>query len=144
MTPIDQIINGTKVIARFGHWPSFHDAEVLRFALDRQGSSGPFAEMLIHTWLMTSEVDPQGFYVLQKHTLVRLLFEELLECEFTGFNDGNILLSLEVEPETVEGRAALRVNFPTSYGLDGSLVCGRVVVADVTPCDPRGKMSSKG
>jgi hypothetical protein len=60
------------------------------------------------------------------------------------FNHQNVLFGLEFSEETVEGERAFRVTLDPSYGLGGSLVCGRVVVADVTPCDERGQPAGKG
>jgi hypothetical protein len=59
-------------------------------------------------------------------------------------NHQNVLFGLEVSPETVDGEAAFRVTLDSSYGLGGSLVCGRAVVADVSPCDERGQPIGEG
>jgi hypothetical protein len=142
MTAPDQIMGADRLLERFGGWPSFHDAEVVRLSFDRRGDHRPTAEMLVHAWLMTDKVDDRGYYVLEKHTLVRFVFERLASCEIAEFNHQNVLFGLQVTPETVDGEAAFRVTLDPSYGLTGSLVCGRVVVADVTPCDERGEPTS--
>jgi len=138
MTALEHITGADRLVERFGGWPSFHDAEVVRLTLDRRGENGPTAEMLVHAWLMTDKVDERGYYVLEKHTLVRFVFERLASCEVSDFNHQNVLFGLEVSPETVEGEAAFRVTLDSSFGLGGSLLCGRVVVADVAPCDDHG------
>jgi immunity protein 50 of polymorphic toxin system len=144
MTVLDHITGADRLVERFGGWPSFHDAEVVRLALDRSGTNGPTAEMLVHAWLMTDKVDERGYYVLEKHTLVRFVFERIASIELSEFNHQNVLFGLEVAPETVDGEPAFRVALDPSYGLGGSLVCGRVVVADVTPCDERGEPAGEG
>jgi len=138
MSAYDRVTNGSEIVERFGRWPSFHDCEVVRVSIDRTGPAAPRAEMVIHAWLMTSEVDGRGYYVLEKHSLVTFSFEQLLSSEFVGFNDQNCLSSLSIEEESLEDGVALRVNFPTSYGLEGSLLCGAVTVVSVRPCDEHG------
>jgi hypothetical protein len=139
MTIFEHIVGADRLTNWFGGWPSFHDAEVVRLMLDRNGASGPTAELIVHTWLMTDKVDDRGSYVLEKHTLVRFLFELMTSIELAEFNHQNVLFGLEFATETVEGERAFRVTFDPSYGLGGSLVCGRVVVADLTPCDQHGQ-----
>ena len=144
MTVLEQIADADRLARRFGGWPSFHDAEVLRLVLDRHGANGPTAELLVHTWLMTDKVDETGKYVLERHTLVQFLFEQVSSMELADFNQQNVLMGLEFSVETVEGKQAFRVTIRPCYGLAGSLVCGRVIVADVTPCDKDGQLTSAG
>ena len=144
MTVLEHITGADRLTSRFGTWPSFHDAEVVRLVLDRGGANGPTAEMVVHTWLMTDKVDDQGYYVLEKHTLVRFLFERVTSIELSEFNHQNVLFELEVAAETVEGGRACRVTLKPSYGLGGTLVCGRVVIADVAPCNERGEPAGEG
>ena len=59
------------VIAWFGYWPRFHDAEVLSITLD--ASAG--ARVVIRAFEMTTEVDASGHYVLAKHCVVTFLLE---------------------------------------------------------------------
>lgn len=136
---INQIVGSTGLIERFGAWPTFHDAEVLRVGLDRSGANGPTAEMLIHTWMMTDEVDDRGCYVLEKHTLVRLVFQGIQVCELSEFNHQNVLFGLGIERESIDGEVMFRVTLDPSFGLAGSIVCRGLVVADVRPCDATGQ-----
>jgi hypothetical protein len=144
MTVLEHITGADRLTSRFGGWPSFHDAEVVRLVMERDGAIGPSAEMVVHVWLMTDKVDDRGYYVLEKHTLVRFRFERIAAIRLAGFNYQNVLFGLEVAAETVEGEQAFRVTLDSSYGLSGSLVCGRVVVADVSPCNDRGEPASEG
>jgi hypothetical protein len=73
-----------------------------------------------------------------------LLFERLTSIELSEFNHQNVLFGLKVATETGDGERAFRVTLDPSFGLGGSLVCGRVVVADVTPCDARGQPTGEG
>ena len=112
--------------------------------LDRRGANGPTAEMVVHAWLATDKIDDRGYYVLEKHTLVRFLLERVTSIELSEFNHQNVLFGLTVATETVEGERAFHVMLDSSYGLGGSLVCGRVVVADVSPCNEHGHPVGEG
>ncbi len=97
-TPHD--VHGAEQLVRvFGYWPSFHDAEVLRFCLDRsghEGAWGPTAECIVHVFEMTSEVSPEGYYILKNHSLVTFRFLEVVEIELFDFNHQNALWGLEI------------------------------------------------
>lgn len=135
-----QIPGADRLVERFGHWPSFHDAEILRLVLDRAGSgpdhaNAPTSELLIHTWRSTKQVDARGYYVREKHTLVRFRLERVHDLELAALTEQNVISSLRITPEEVEGRPAFRVGLSPCYGLAGSLLCGRVVIAEITPCN---------
>jgi len=102
------------------------------------------AEMLVHTWQTRNELDASGCYVREKHTLVHFLFECLTACDLSDFNEQNVLFDLEIRPELIDAGPAFRVTLDSSYGLSGSLVCGRVVVAQVAPCDSEGRSTDEG
>src|SRR4051812_18324614 len=104
MTVLERIIGADRLVGRFGRWPSFHDAVVIRITLDSRGGSRPTAEMLVHTWAMTDAVDDEGYYVLENHTLVRFMFEQLISCELSDFSNPAILFGLGFEPATVDGK----------------------------------------
>ena len=66
-----------KVIAWFGRWPSFHDAELLELHLHGVGLSS----MKIRAFNMTNRVDAQGCFVSEKHAIVTFVFEGLKELK---------------------------------------------------------------
>lgn len=139
MLPDDVIINAQLVIDRFGRWPTFHDAEVLSVCLFRCEGGRPACEMVIHAWLMTSVVDARNYYVTEKHSLVALRFEGLIESEFKDFNHQNCLFSLDLEPAEFEAKPAIRAEWSSSFGLEGFVLCERLAVMSVTPCDETGR-----
>jgi hypothetical protein len=139
-SPHNNVINLHLLVDRFGRWPSFHDAEVLSLNLNRRAPISPSCEMVIHAWIMTNQVDSRGYFMLEKHTLVTLRLEELIESQFLDFNHQNCLSDLWVVEEIFENEPALRVQFPSNYGLEGSALCRRVVVVSVQPCDERGQL----
>src|SRR5262245_55576174 len=64
-----QIPGAEKVVSIFGRWPSFHDAEVVRFVLERSDpyANGPSIFADVHAFEMTSEIAADGTYVLKHH-----------------------------------------------------------------------------
>lgn len=141
-TSVAGIHGREKLVEVFGRWPAFHDAEVLRFTLDRSGlggAEGPTAECTIHAFEMTDDVDEAGRFRLKKHVLVTLRFTEVAECEVSGFNHLNVLWDLEIAPGDSDNEAPFTVHFRPSYGFGGWFECGAVGVVRVEPCDERGQ-----
>ena len=79
MTPHAPIVGADRLTGHFGGWPSFHDAEVVRLVLDRHGTDGPTAELVVHVWSVGAEVDPDGRFPRREHALVRLLLERIAD-----------------------------------------------------------------
>jgi hypothetical protein len=99
--------------AWFGYWPTFHDAEVLSVALERNGLS----KLRVHTWHTTKQVDEHGYYVRARHIVVSFILEKVTDCDLGAFNHQNVLNSLSVEREA-EG---YRVTLGPCFGLNGSI-----------------------
>jgi hypothetical protein len=128
MDIIEQIAGSEKLLAVFGDWPSFHDAEVLWMKLDRQPhgeGNGPTVDVLIHVFEMTSEINPEGYYVLRHHTLVHLRFREVVELRLDGFNIQNSLSELQISDlrERQWERIWFDVLFASSYGVQATFQC---------------------
>ena len=130
------IENATALISIFGKWPSFHDAEVLGAVLDRSGPEGPSVETMIHVFEMTSEIDSKsGLYAVKNRMLVTLRFTEISLQQIHGFNEQNVLSSLEVaelDPDAHEGRH-FHVRLASLYGMDAEFECKRLIVGNVQP-----------
>ena len=106
------------VLAWFGYWPTFHDAQVLSITLNRTGES----KVVIHAFEMTKEVDAQGHDVLRKHCLVTFSFEGFMRdewgitrTELAFFNEWNELSSAWV----VKHEAGYELVLEGIVGLDG-------------------------
>ncbi len=100
----------------FGYWPSFHDAEVLRFSLDRKGHGdphGPTVESIVHVFEITSEISPKGQYALAKHSLVTFRFLEVDALELSEFDQRNSLWALEIV--NIAARQMERVKFAVRF-----------------------------
>lgn len=84
---------------------------------------------------MTSDVDAAGHYLLRNHTLVTLLFMRIVLRRLDGFNQQNVIFSLDIspiDPEPHESRH-FSVELSSSYGAGGSFDCERIIVRDVRP-----------
>ena len=142
--PMPQIpanIKGAEQLVRvFGYWPSFHDAEVLRFSVDRYGEHGPTVECVIHVYEGTKDIDPEGLYILKNHSLVTFRFLAIVELEVSDFNQQNVLWDLEIinieEPQLEQVKFS--VMFPASFGMSASFQCLDVEVVRVERCDREG------
>lgn len=135
MPEVDLVENAEMLTRIFGRWPTFHDAEVVRIALDRSGPAGPTLDATVHVWEMTPDVNPSGQYILRKHTLVTLRFHAIDELELSGFNHQNVLNDLAIEPADPEsgGRRAIAVATPTSFGVSTTFRCKRCEVLRAEP-----------
>jgi hypothetical protein len=140
--PISRIQNSELVTSWFGYWPSFHDAEVLELVLARHGADGsPSVSVAVHTFEMTNETTPDGYFVCRKHAVVTLLFEGLDEVALEGFNHQNALSGLSITELQVDG--PMTVIFDSAYGLDSELKCQRIKVVSVVPGIPPESVYSR-
>src|SRR5262245_37611856 len=145
MEAVEGIAGAKQLLAVFGYWPSFHDAEVQWLRLDRrahgQGCYGPTLEVLVHAFEMTNEVGADGHYVLRHHVLVHLRFEDAVGLRLDGFNYQNALMGLTVtdlQDRQME-RVRWAVHFDSAFGVDASFQCYAVEVVSVVPCSKAGE-----
>jgi hypothetical protein len=109
-------------------------------AADRAGMDGPSLEACVHVFRATSEVSAQGRYVLTPHTRVTLRFVDILLVQLRSFDGQNSLSDLDivvVDPAENDGRR-FSVCFGSNVGVEGELLCNRIVVRAVEPFDPLG------
>ena len=119
-------LDGARVVADwFGCVPSFHDASVSKLEL---GSGN--AQLALRAFRMTSEVDENGYFVLDRHALVILHLSGVTGVSLSGDASSNVLeLGIRrVETEqagwnTVAGPAIgnFEVRWESSYGLEGAI-----------------------
>ena len=137
----DKIEYGRLLTDIFGHWPSFHDAEVISIELfrDRKGTSEPSLRAKIHVFEMTPEIDDRGFYILKNHVLATILFRGIDENHVAGFNQQNVLRDLvitDISSRQLE-RLNFEVRFPSSFGVEAEFKCRAVKVEAVELVGPR-------
>ncbi len=135
----ERIIGYDKLTSLFGYWPSFHDSEVLWVRLDRRHLGegyGPNLDALIHVFEMTSEVSPDGYYILRHHSLVHFRFHGVIELRLEEFNLQNQLWELAISDigEGQTQRIHFQVEFVPSFGLSASFQCNRIQLLTVTRC----------
>jgi Immunity protein 50 len=128
------IQNCESVVNFFGCWPSFHDANVLEYEAEADS-----IRMVPHTWLMTSEVDAKGYFVLRHHALVSLRFGDLCDVRMDAFGAGNILFALRVSP--IFTQASIHVELVSVMDLSGTFLARTGEVVSVIPCGPDGNPS---
>ena len=80
------------LIAWFGFFPSFHDAEVISISLDRRGAS----RIAVHTFQMTNETDEKGHYICQKDVVVTFVLERIRDLSIEGFTLQNVLSGISL------------------------------------------------
>jgi hypothetical protein len=130
---IRAIENYQTVLQRFGSWPPFHDSEIHSILLDRDGPDRPYLEMRVHVFEMKSDVDKQGRYVLDKHTMITMRFSGIESEEIVGFNEQNVIFNFDMRPD----QDGIYVEISSSYGCAGSFTCKRVAIKSVE--DFKGK-----
>jgi len=141
-----QIENGQLLTDRFGYWPSFHDAEIVRARFEREGADAPFLEFDIHVFEMTSDLDEKGRYVSRKHTLTTIRCCDIILEEFKGWNHQNVIWELCIVPlaNTTgnEKDDGIEVLIRSSYGCECELVCKKVRIIKVDDCSEEGSIRS--
>jgi hypothetical protein len=131
MTSASEIKNEKILTDLFGHFPSFHDAEIVSIHLERQGEDAPFLETKIHIRSENSKADDRSL-------LVTLRFTHIKKCEIKGFNHQNVLSHLEIDQVEVEEHKPRRfqVRFPSLHGCEAALSCREVIIIDAKPFAP--------
>lgn len=113
-------IEGASALYDFlGFQTDFHDANLLDFQI----SFGGQAELVIHTWRMTSETDDKGYFLLDRHCVVTLACRGLTKVDLDGLGEGTIILSLRLEA-LADGSTMIEI-FPV-IGLGGRIFASKV------------------
>ena len=144
MNEPEKLVQGSgKLTAIFGHWPSFHDAEVMEFNLCRGdvganagGRIFPVLTTKIHLWgEPTSELDDHGCFVSRHHTLTTLRFHDVDEIRVEGFNHQNVIFGLRILSEERDGGLPpfICVEFQPIFGISATFRCCRIEVVDAEP-----------
>lgn len=117
-------LEGAGAVEEFfdGAWPSFHDAEILRIEIDRNGPRVA-ADVLAPAW-----------HGKGRDILVRFVFHKIDDLSLDGFNHQNVIWSLAVE-QAAENR--LRITFHHLFGAAFSFTCARGEVLEAAPSDLR-------
>lgn len=130
------IANHELVLAAFGYWPRFHDADVVDFRrVDDE------VDLTLHAFEMTREVDERGYFRLIKHHLVRLRFTDIADAELDRFweMNGNSLDQLALSEERgSDDRFTVELESVVGGEFCGSFRARRAEVVNVVPCASDG------
>lgn len=134
-----EIIGSEKLIKIFNHWPTFHDAEILKIILDRTAKNkndfGPTMDVVIHVFEMTKEIDKKGFFVLKNHTLATVRFNDVANLQLDCFNHQNAILGLEISKAENQKSVLnnFKVYFDPATGVSIEFLCSSIEVLEVEP-----------
>lgn len=129
------------VVAHLGMWPSFHDSEVLKLVLHRtrvatENELSPVLDLHLRGWVMTSEVTEQGFYKLHGEAVFHFRFEGVTDLQVEGFNNQNVLSSLNLElvshPHDAS-RQLLQVELEHCYEFQATFAAQKARVVEIAP-----------
>jgi hypothetical protein len=129
MIHLDLVENNGLLVEAMGYWPSFHDAKVL--SVSRLNNS---CVATIHVFQMTSEVGSKGYFALGNHHLVEISMIGVHGDSLPRHYTGDVLSTLAVRRDG----DLIRVDFESHLDNDGSIVCERVRLVSVEPCDRVG------
>ncbi len=135
MTAPDYIANCSAVVAFYGYWPSFHDAQVP--AYKKPTPEEPSLTFTLHTWRMTDQVDPKGFYILKDHSLVSFSFDGIFDADMDSFQSGNILFGLSFLRDA--SSTSFRVELDSVMDMSGAFSSSSGRVVSILLCDSNGK-----
>jgi hypothetical protein len=130
LVPLD-LPGSEDVIAYFGAWPSFHDAEVVSLELNRVGTS----ILRVHTFATTGELNSRGQFITHKHAIVSFSLDEIVTIQLDGFNHQNVIFGLAIS-NVSEG---YEIVLDPCYGLSGRIV-GKQLRVTFEPGIPSGSV----
>ena len=120
------------LIQHLGHWPTFHDFEVIALTLERAVVSAAYHDLRATFFvfdLNKSTDDPE-----RKQGTAEILFESIEALHIDGFNYQNPILGVSILPSEPLG---FRVAWgSTCMHHDVSFTCGRIAVLRVVDLNP--------
>jgi hypothetical protein len=124
MVKDDLIIRKDILINKLGLWPDFHDFEIVRLEIDRKE---PSVLMEIYGFQILKEVEKRGCYKRANECIITLKFNGITDIQLKGFNQQNVISSLEFTEES----GLLKTEILTSFGLSGYIVSRNVEVIGI-------------
>jgi hypothetical protein len=129
------IAEAQRVVAALGFWPSFHDAEIVKFSVERAvpvEAGSAVARMVVHVrqYATIGEGTSQYQRILVKSVLIHFAFIDVNDLELSNFNHQNVIGAIEVAQ--LEGaESLLAVEIESVWGLGASILCSTVAVEAV-------------
>jgi hypothetical protein len=138
MTSALHIPGADEVLAALGYWPSFHDAEVLTFAISR-GEKPTDYKSEAHLTVQVREYAPRHEGTAQfemsivKNVVITFAFTGVESLQVEDFNFQNVINSIRIEPITASTAAGrLRVKVESIYGFGANWLCQSAQVSEVS------------
>lgn len=119
------VTNADQLVSVFGKWPSFHDAEVQKVRLDRNGTC---LEIVVFVFTTNRETDESGYFIRLNQSLLTIRFGEIEDMELDGFNHQNVLAAI-----TFHKGQRIEVEIHPIFGLGGKFACASVEITNVEP-----------
>jgi hypothetical protein len=104
----------------FGHWPGFHDSEVLSVQINLTGTS----HLRTHTWETTNQVDERGYYIQTKHVVVEFILADISRLDLVGFSGQDIIFGLDIQ----KVESGFKLTIDPCINLGGEIVAGSVAI----------------
>lgn len=132
----EHIRGSEKLIAVFGEWPTFHDAEIVLFSAERAlpvKVGDNIARLVIHlrSYAPIGEGTENYQMVLTESVLAKFVFSLACNFELFDFNHQNVINSFTVSPFQTNEPANLSVKIESIWGFGGSFHCSRVELESV-------------
>jgi hypothetical protein len=114
----DEIPGAAELSDWFGGFPSFHDANA-QLQLTGEGTGW----LKVSGARMTNRVDENGYFILEKHFVATLFFEEIKSISLSDFMPGQMIIG-QLDFKKIDD--AIEIGFDTAYGLAGTISAGRI------------------
>jgi hypothetical protein len=135
---VHSIITGADaVVDALGTWPSFHDAEVLAFELERPALKARASEARLKVHVTLYEARNEGtveyHMALVKSIVVAFRFSGIRELEIFEFNHQNVVDAIVFSEVTTATGKEIAVEVPSIFGFGGKWRCRTAEVIGVFP-----------
>jgi hypothetical protein len=139
-----EIDNEALLSSLFGHWPDFHDAEIVALSLAARDHSPPAIDIEVELAEMSNEVDERGYYRDRQRARAMIRFHNVARVRLTDFLHQNVMSGLELSPassddydeffgEGLKGRRKFKVQWESAIGSQADFLCDSIEVLSATP-----------
>ena|SRR5215831_12962360 len=133
----ERIIGYEKLAAVYGHWPSFHDSEIVSIRLDRDAGQ-PLTGALLTVWWHVFRIEVAPDHPQRDDRLVSIVFRKIEDLHLTDFNHQNAIIdfTLSCRYSSRLRRDTYAIQFKQGFGVDCSFECGEMEILSVEPFTP--------
>ena len=138
MSSTEHIVGSEQLVDLLGHWPSFHDAEIISVSAQRVlpvAVGGASLSLVVHVrkYETRGEGTAEFEQVLVKSVLAHFLCTGVTDLELSEFNHQNVINSLSVHKEpSLEGASStLVLTIESIWGIGGAIRCAMVELSTV-------------